>query len=774
MIALSWLLLADPASGAEAARRYALLVGANDGGNDRVTLRYAHSDAQAMGDVLTELGGVDPGDRTVLLDPNAMELRQALTQLADAVATAPHRAEIIFYYSGHSDAEGLMLGGEHFSYAELRRSLEELPSDVKVAVLDSCSSGALIRSKGGRRIKNFLDDESNEVAGFSYITSSSADEVSQEADQIGGSFFTHSLTTGMRGAADQSGDGRVTLDEAYSFAYETTLARTERTVYGPQHANREHYLSGKGNVVLTDLHLTSASLVLAEELKGRALVRDEDGDLVAELIKPGGRMIELGLGAGSYEITFGDASDGRFALAQIRLEVGTTAIVTPEDLVWYEAEEAIARGDAAAPPQAVVAPAPPTPVRPHPPRFELTPGFPPPLRDAPDSMIFGVMTHSRAVDGAAFAFAGTLVDDDLKGINFALGTSIVGGNLYGTQGTLGFNLVRGTARGPQLTLGANVAGELQGPQLSLGGNWVRGPVDGVQLTLGVNAADGGLKGIQGALGANLSLEDVRGIQGSLGANVASGSLRGFQGSLGANIAAGDVRGFQGTLDANIAAGDVTGVQGSLGLNVAREVGGVQVGGVNVARDVRGSQVGFVNVGREVRGLQVGLVNVARKVDGVAIGLLTFEREGRHDLLVYASETDWLNAEFKLGSRYFHTVFGVGGQPGDHAWLGLGWGAHVPMGRLWLDIDGIAQSYVQPSRFQSDTGFLQWPDAPATFVTRGRVTLGAQILQELAAFGGVSVAVQPGAQTNPLAVAPGSPDDRTSTLIWPGIFAGLQF
>ncbi|MEO0606358.1 MAG: caspase family protein, partial [Myxococcota bacterium] len=486
------------------------------------------------------------------------------------------RAEVFFYYSGHSDAEGLLLGEEHLGYPELKAALDTVSADVRVAILDSCASGALIRAKGGTRIAPFLADRSNEVGGFAYITSSSADEVSQEADQIGGSYFTHALATGLRGAADQSGDGRVTLDEAYSFAYTTTLARTERSQFGPQHANHSFQLSGKGNLVLTDLHLTSASLVLDEELSGRALVRDEDGDLVAELIKPAGRMIELGLGAGGYEITFGKASDGRFAVAQVQLEVGTTAIVGADDLVWFEAETeaSVARGDVPEtpptppPPTATVVATEPLIGRPHPPRFELVPGFPPPSRPGVDSMILGVLTHSEGIKGLGLAFAGSLVDRDLEGTNFALGTSIVGGNLQGTQGTLGFNYVGGDARGAQLTLGANVVnGDMRGTQLSLGGNWARGFSRGVQTTLGLNSADQGFRGIQAALGGNISGRAARGFQLSLGANVAAGRVDGFQGTLGGNVA-GDVQGFQGSLGVNVA-GDVQGFQGSLGVNVAR-------------------------------------------------------------------------------------------------------------------------------------------------------------------------------------------------------------
>ena len=75
-----------------------------------------------------------------------------------------------------------------------------------------------------------------EVRGHAYLTSSSADEAAQESDRIGGSFFTHFLVTGLRGAADADSDKRVTLDEAYRFAFDETLARTEAIGGGPQHA----------------------------------------------------------------------------------------------------------------------------------------------------------------------------------------------------------------------------------------------------------------------------------------------------------------------------------------------------------------------------------------------------------------------------------------------------------------------------------------------------------------------------------------------------------
>ena len=55
----------------------------------------------------------------------------------------------------------------------------------------------------------FLRDSSNQVQGFAFLSSSSADEDAQESDRIGASFFTYYFVTGLRGAAGSSGAARI-------------------------------------------------------------------------------------------------------------------------------------------------------------------------------------------------------------------------------------------------------------------------------------------------------------------------------------------------------------------------------------------------------------------------------------------------------------------------------------------------------------------------------------------------------------------------------------
>ena len=169
-------------------------------------------------------------------------------------------------------------------------------------MLDACASGAFTRVKGGKARPAFLVDESADMRGHAFLTSSAETESAQESDRIRASYFTHYLISGFRGAADLSGDGKVTLNEAYQFAFNETLGRTVDTRGGAQHPSYDINLSGSGDVVMTDVRQTTATLVLGEELDGRFFVRNAAQELVVELYKPFGRKIELGLEPGTYDV----------------------------------------------------------------------------------------------------------------------------------------------------------------------------------------------------------------------------------------------------------------------------------------------------------------------------------------------------------------------------------------------------------------------------------------------------------------------------------------
>lgn len=330
-------------------RRFALVAGANDGGAGRAVLRFAVRDARSFASVLAELGGVSHEDITLLEEPDVTTLLSTLHGFAPRMQAAAEvdRVELVFYYSGHSDEEGLLLGNERLGYRELRALVDELPADVRIVVLDSCSSGALTRLKGGVRRPPFLLDASSKVKGHAFLTSSSEDEAAQESDRVGGSFFTHYLVSGLRGAADASGDGKVTLTEAYHYAFQETLRRTERSAAGPQHASYDIRLVGTGDLVMTDLRTGAADLELSAPLHGRVLVRHADGTLLAEVRKLDGRTRVLSVPPGSYRVHV-EGEGGKVRGTSVLVAHGGRAVVTPSDLEDLPVEPTVTRGPVSA------------------------------------------------------------------------------------------------------------------------------------------------------------------------------------------------------------------------------------------------------------------------------------------------------------------------------------------------------------------------------------------------------------------------------------------
>jgi hypothetical protein len=444
LAAVAWCGLAMIASSAQAVarsralepedapvRRFALLVGANDGGSDRVRLRYANSDADAMADVLRELGGVGATELVQLRDPTPADLDAAFDDLARelrAAASSGARTQLLFYYSGHSDERGILLGAEQVSYATLRKRVQSVPADVRIAILDSCASGAFTQLKGGTRRTPFLVGSGGTVEGHAFLTSSSADEAAQESDRVGGSFFTHYLESGLRGAADVDGDRFVTLTEAYRFAFDSTLARTESTRGGAQHAAYDIQLAGSGDLVMTDLRRPSATLVIGVQLIGRVTIRGTSGRLAAEIdqaVRPSD--VSLALEPGKYQVFVDDGASRRKATVEL-VRGGTTNIATRE-LVLVPVEHATLRGGAYAEVPFDIGLLPPASVNGARARK---------LRD-PDvrvrnraSLSFGWNRAAR-VDGISLGFGASIIDEELHGVQGSMGASLVRGSVEGWQ-----------------------------------------------------------------------------------------------------------------------------------------------------------------------------------------------------------------------------------------------------------------------------------------------------------------------------------------------------
>jgi hypothetical protein len=312
---------------------YAIVVGSNAAGAGQEPLRFAEDDARLVAGVLQDLGRFEARDVRVLLRPGAADVLRAIDDVgakARASAARGEQTEVVFYYSGHAKANAVNLAGDDLPLATLRDRLTGLPTALTLVVLDACQSGAFARAKGAEPAASFTYNSVAKLTqkGLAVIASSSEKELSQESDELRGSYFTHHLVTALRGAGDADGDGRVSLDEAYRYAYRRTLASTARTQVGEQHVTLETDLSGQGEVPVTYPAEARAQLELPGALDARVLVQHvPSASVVAEVQKAPGAPVRLAFAAGTYDAIVGPRAGG---VVQCRLVLADDR-VTPLD-----------------------------------------------------------------------------------------------------------------------------------------------------------------------------------------------------------------------------------------------------------------------------------------------------------------------------------------------------------------------------------------------------------------------------------------------------------
>jgi len=322
-------------------QRFAVVAGSNRGQAREQALRYAEDDARRVADVLRGPGGV-PSDRLQLLTGTPRQaFRDALGHLAPALRAAGEAGErtlLFVYFSGHSDGVNLQFGGEPLPFGEVRELLDGAPATLKVLIVDTCQSGGLTGLKG---IVPLADVDvwlrgAGAAAGTVIVAASSAGEVAQESEELGGSFFTHHLVWGLRGAADYDQDQRVTLAEAYQYAYSATVDGTWHTLAGRQHPVLELDLDQRGEVTLTDLAVRDAAIVFDPATSGSfALLDPRGGGILAEVKKPSGQLQRLAVAAGSYWVAHRRGE--RIFVQMVSLAPGGEARVDPSAMMDHTA-----------------------------------------------------------------------------------------------------------------------------------------------------------------------------------------------------------------------------------------------------------------------------------------------------------------------------------------------------------------------------------------------------------------------------------------------------
>jgi hypothetical protein len=309
---------------AVAPHRYAVVIGANKASPGRRDLRYAHNDAQEVADTLIRVAGYAYDNVTILLDPDP---QQVLTALDAYLAREPSGAEalLLFYYSGHADAEALYPNGRPLLLSALKRRLDDERMNVRVGLIDACRGGGWTGAKGLTAAPPFpvewpvaLDNH-----GSVLIASSSGWEDAHESEALRGSFFTHHWNAGLRGAADLNGDGTITASEAFDYAQMFTVRDTAVVAATPQHPSFRIDLSGRRDLALVSLTNAKTTLSLKQTSGPLQLVHLDTGLLILESPR-GPRDLRLSVRPGRYLVRRHLASETRVKEIDLRPDAATT------------------------------------------------------------------------------------------------------------------------------------------------------------------------------------------------------------------------------------------------------------------------------------------------------------------------------------------------------------------------------------------------------------------------------------------------------------------
>jgi hypothetical protein len=273
---------------------------------------------------------------------------------------------------------------------------------------------------------------------------------------------------------------------------------------------------------------------------------------------------------------------------------------------------------------------------------------------------------------------------------------------------------------------------VKGFQIGGFGNITGGSSEAGQIAGFMNINGGDAEGFQGAGFINVAGGRTEAVQIGGFTNI-SGSLEGVQVSGFGNIAK-ETNGLQAAGFGNIAE-QTEGVQISGFMNVTGDITGVQAAGfLNRASNADGVQVGgFLNIAEKVKGVQIaGFINICDTIDGIPIAPINIAKRGGYRRFEFwGNESFFMNASFKIGIRYFYTVFTLGFKPIEtdfNTGIGFGVGTNIELG-IDKSIDIEAHTYAINRYF--------WDNWNYNYLNMLRVSFNYHINEHLSIFAGPS-------------------------------------
>lgn len=226
---------------------YAIVIGIETYREKLPKADYATHDAKTMTEYLTKVMGYPEENVVTLVNDRAAksDLEKYLEKWL------PNHVEkggaVFVYYSGHGapdtktggaflvpyDGDPSFINETGYSLKRLYEALGKLQTDNIVVALDSCFSGAggkSVLAKGARPIVITLDHDANITRDMTIMSASAGDQISSTYAEKGHGLFTYFFLKGLKGDGDANGDGRIEVNELYSYL-KPLVGRTARRVY---------------------------------------------------------------------------------------------------------------------------------------------------------------------------------------------------------------------------------------------------------------------------------------------------------------------------------------------------------------------------------------------------------------------------------------------------------------------------------------------------------------------------------------------------------------
>jgi hypothetical protein len=220
--------------GAENKNNYAIVIGIGTY-RDKIIpkVKYANRDAETMARYLENLAGIPKGNILIKTDSDVTKgdledyfenwlprrvTGDSLVYVYYAGHGTPDPAgkdAYIVPYEGHPDSPGKL-----YPLTKMYAALTKLPAKQVVVMLDSCFSGVEGRgviSEGTRPLVMSVENQVLTGNRVFVITGAKGNQMSSDYDKVKHGLFTYYLLRGIRGEADKSGRGVVSVGDLYEY-----------------------------------------------------------------------------------------------------------------------------------------------------------------------------------------------------------------------------------------------------------------------------------------------------------------------------------------------------------------------------------------------------------------------------------------------------------------------------------------------------------------------------------------------------------------------------